>query len=188
MRKLKLQMQLSVDGYVAGPNGEMDWMSWEWGDDIKQYVNQLHQNVDAIVMGRKLAEGFIPHWAAAAQAPDADEFTHKMVDLPKIVFSKTLTASPWENTKVIADLVDGIRQLKVTEGNDIVTYGGAGLASALIREGLVDDYHFFINPAAIGNGMPIFKLLDSQLKLKLVKSQAFEVGIVVLNYQAALSD
>jgi dihydrofolate reductase len=185
MRKLKLQMQLSVDGYVAGPNGEMDWMSWGWGDDIKQYVSDLHQNVDTIVMGRKLAEGFIPHWDAAAQAPDADEFTHKMVDLPKIVFSKTLITPPWENTEVIADLVEGIKQLKVTEGGDMVTYGGAGLASALIKAGLVDDYHFFINPAAIGEGMPIFKLLDTKLSLKLVKIQAFEVGIVVLHYQPA---
>jgi dihydrofolate reductase len=185
MRKLKLQMQLSLDGYVAGPNGEMDWMSWGWGDDIKQYVSALHQNVDTIVMGRKLADGFIPHWAAAAQAPDADEFTHKMVDLPKVVFSKTLTESPWENTKVVAGLVEGIKKLKATQGGDLITYGGANLASALIKEGLVDDYYLFINPAAIGRGMPIFKMLDSKLGLKLVKAQAFEVGIVVLNYQPA---
>jgi dihydrofolate reductase len=185
MRKLKLQMQLSIDGYVAGPNGELDWMSWGWGDDIKQYVSALHKNVDAIVMGRKLAEGFIPHWATAAQAPDADEFTHKMVDLPKTVFSKTLTTSPWENTEIIADLVEGIKKLKAKDGGDIVTYGGAGLASALIKEGLVDDYHFFVNPTAIGNGMPIFKLLDTSLSFKLVKSQAFEVGIVVIHYQPA---
>jgi dihydrofolate reductase len=185
MRKLKLQMQLSVDGYVAGPNGEMDWFSWGWGDDIKQYVSELHHNVDTIVMGRKLAEGFIPHWEAAAQASDADEFTREMVDLPKVVFSKTLTTSPWENTEIVADLIEGIRKLKATDGKDLVTYGGATLASALIKEGLVDDYHFFINPTAIGEGMPIFKLLDTKLSLKLVKSQAFEVGIVVLHYQPA---
>lgn len=185
MRTLKLQMQLSVDGYVAGPNGEMDWMAWDWGDDIKQYVTILTKNVDTIVLGRKMAEGFIPHWTAAAQAPDADEFTNKMVDLQKVVFSKTLTESPWENTKVIADLVEGIKKLKTTAGADIMAYGSAGLASALIKEGLVDDFHFFINPAAIGEGMPIFKLLNTTLNLKLVKSQAFEVGIVVLNYQPA---
>lgn len=185
MRKLKLQMQLSVDGYVAGPNGEMDWLSWNWGDDIKQYVTILTKDVDTIVLGRKLAEGFIPHWTAAAQAPDADEFTRKMVDLPKTVFSKTVTKSPWENSEVIADLVEGIKNLKAADGGDIIVYGGAGLASALINEGLVDDYHFFINPAAIGEGMPIFKLLNKTLNLKLIKSQAFEVGIVVLNYQPA---
>jgi dihydrofolate reductase len=185
MRKLKLQMQVSIDGYVAGPNGEMDWMSWDWGDDIKTYVTELNQNIDTIVMGRKLAEGFIPHWTAAAEAPDADDFTHKMVDLPKVVFSKTITESLWENTVIADDLVTEIKKLKETDGGDIITYGGAGVAASLIQAGLVDDYHLFINPAAIGEGMPIFKLLDTKLGLKLVKSQAFEVGIVVVNYQPA---
>lgn len=179
-------MQLSVDGYVAGPNGEMDWMSWGWGDDIKAYVKNLHEPVDTIVMGRKLAEGFIPHWAAAVQAADADEFTHLMVDTPKIVFSKTLTHSDWENTDLATgDLVEEIKKLKANAGGDLVTYGGAGFASALINAGLVDDYHLFINPAAIGNGMPIFKMLDNKLGLKLVKAQPFEVGIVSLNYVPA---
>lgn len=185
MRKLKLQMQLSIDGYVAGPSGEMDWMSWNWGDDIKQYVTELSQNIDTIVMGRKLAEGFIPHWTAASQAPDADEFTHKMVDLPKVVFSETLSETPWDNTVIAKDLVSETKKLKETEGGDIITYGGAGLASSLIKAGLVDEYHLFINPAAISNGMPIFKLLDAHQPFKLIKSRAFEVGIVVLNYQPA---
>ncbi|MFD2148058.1 dihydrofolate reductase family protein [Mucilaginibacter antarcticus] len=183
MRKLKLQMQLSVNGYCAGPNGEMDWLTWNWTDDIKNYVTDINKNVDTIVMGRKLAEGFIPHWTDAAQKPDADEFTHKMVDLPKVVFSKTLTASPWENTVTAGDLVAEIKKLKETDGGDIMTYGGADYASALIKANLVDDYHLFINPAAVGNGLPIFQSLDSKLGLKLVKAQAFEVGIVVLHYQ-----
>jgi dihydrofolate reductase len=186
MRKLKLQMQISVDGYVAGPNGEMDWMSWGWGDDIKAYVKELHAPIDVIVMGRKLAEGFIPHWAAAVQEPDADEFTHLMVDTHKVVFSKTLRQSTWDNTDVATgDLVEEIKKLKAKDGGDIITYGGAGFASALIKAGLVDDYHLFVNPAAIGNGMPIFKMLDSKLGLKLVKAHAFEVGIVALNYVPA---
>lgn len=183
MRKLKLQMQLSVDGYCAGPNGEMDWMTWNWGDDIKGYVTQLSENIGTIVMGRKLAEGFIPHWTAAAQTADADEFTHKMVNLPKVVFSKTLTTSPWDNTVVANDLVAEITKLKATEGGDIMTYGGSAYASALIKANLVDDYHLFINPAAVGNGMPIFQSLDKKLGLKLIKAQAFDAGIVVLNYQ-----
>ncbi|MDB5004706.1 MAG: bifunctional deaminase-reductase domain protein [Mucilaginibacter sp.] len=187
MKKLKLQMQLSVDGYVAGPNGEMDWMSWGWGDDIKDYVKVLTDPIDTIIMGRKLAEGFIPHWAGLMQNPEtADEFTQKMVNTHKVVFSKTLTESTWDNTDLATgDLVEEVKKLKAMDGGDIITYGGAGFASALIKAGLVDEYHLFINPAAIGNGMPIFKLLDSKLELKLAKSQAFEVGIVVLNYVPA---
>lgn len=187
MRKLVLQMQISVDGYVAGPNGEMDWMSWGWGDDIKAYVKDLHEPVDTIVMGRKLAEGFIPHWAAAIQTPEGnDEFSRKMVGTPKVVFSQTLTDSAWENTSLATgDLVAEINKLKAAPGSDIITYGGSGFASALIKAGLVDDYHLFVNPTAIGNGMPIFKLLDGKLSLKLVKAHPFEVGIVALNYVSA---
>ncbi|MFD2873345.1 dihydrofolate reductase family protein [Mucilaginibacter ximonensis] len=187
MRKLKLQIQISIDGYVAGPNGEMDWMSWGWGDDIKAYVKELNHNIDTIVMGRKLAEGFIPHWEAAIKTPEGDdEFSRKMVDTPKVVFSKTLNTSMWANATVAAgDLVDEIKKLKAKDGGVIITYGGAGFASALIKAGLVDEYNLFVNPAAIGNGMPIFKLPDGKLALKLVNAQTFDVGIVALKYAPA---
>jgi len=187
MRKLKLQMQMSLDGYVAGPNGEMDWMSWGWGDDIKAYVKELNAPIDTITMGRKLAEGFIPHWAAAVQTPEGnDEFSRKMVDTPKVVFSKTLTESAWDNATVATgDLVEEIKKLKAAKGGDIITYGGAGFASSLIKAGLVDEYYLFVNPAAIGNGMPIFKLLAGKLGLKLVQAHPFEVGIVALKYVPA---
>ncbi len=90
MRKVKLQMQVSLDGFVAGPNGEMDWMTWNWDDELKEYVMKLTEPIDCIILGRVLAQGFIPHWTAAAQNPESDSFTHKMVDTPKVVFSKTL--------------------------------------------------------------------------------------------------
>jgi dihydrofolate reductase len=187
MRKLKLQMQLSVDGYVAGPNGEMDWMRWDWGDDIKNYVKEFTAPVDTLLLGRKLAEGFIPHWAGLMQDPaTADHFTKKMVDTHKVVFSKTLKESAWENTVLATgDLVEEVNKLKAMDGGDLVTYGGASFTSALIKAGLIDEYHLFINPAAIGDGMPIFKQLEGKLSLKLIKSQAFEIGIVVLFYVPA---
>ena len=78
MRKLKLQMQQTVNGFVGGPNGEMDWMDMNWGDDINQYVTALTEPVDTIVMGRKLAEGFIPYWADAAAQPGAPDFARKI--------------------------------------------------------------------------------------------------------------
>lgn len=187
MRKLKLQMQLSVDGYVAGPNGEMDWMAWGWGDDIKQYVNILHEQIDTILLGRKLAEGFIPHWAELMKTPEtADAFTQKMVNTHKVVFSKTLHTSAWENTDVATgDLAAEIKKLKDTSGTDMITYGGSGFASSLIKAGLVDEYYLFINPTAIGNGMPIFKQLEGNLNLKLVKANAFNSGIAALCYVPA---
>lgn len=178
---------MSLDGYVAGPKGEMDWMSWGWGDDIKTYVKDLNGPVDTIIMGRKLAEGFIPHWAALVQTPEGnDEFSRKMVDTPKVVFSKTLTESTWDNTAIATgNLVEEVKKLKAVKGGDMITYGGAGFASSLIKAGLVDEYYLFVNPAAIGNGMPIFKLLNGKLALKLVQAHPFEVGIVALKYVPA---
>ena len=186
MRKLKLQVQMTVDGYIAGPNGEMDWLVWNWDDELKQYVTELTEPVDCIVLGRKLAQGFIPHWAAVAANPDHPEFTagRKFSDTHKVVFSKTLGKSEWGNTVLAkGDLVDEITKLKINDDKDIIAYGGATFVSALIKQRLIDEFHLSINPTAIGNGMTIFNELDRKQDLSLVKSTLFDCGIVVLNYK-----
>ena len=186
MRKLKLQVQMTVDGYIAGPNGEMDWMVWDWDDELKHYVQEITEPVDCIVLGRKLAEGFIPYWASVAANPENPEFTagQKFTNTHKVVFTKTLDKSEWDNTVLAkGDLVEEVTKLKKQEGGDIIAYGGATFVSALIKQGLIDEFHLFINPAAIGNGMTIFKELDRQQNLTLVKATSFNCGIVVLNYE-----
>jgi dihydrofolate reductase len=186
MRKLKLQVQMTVDGYIAGPNSEMNWVTFNWDDELKQYVTAITEPVDCIVLGRKLAEGFIPYWASVAANPDDPQFTagQKFTNTRKIVFTRTLDTSAWANTVLAkGDLVDEITTLKKQDGNDIIAYGGATFVSALIKHGLIDEFHLFINPAAIGNGMSIFKELNSKQDLTLVKSTAFDCGIVVLNYE-----
>lgn len=185
MRKLKLQVQMSVDGFIGGPNGEMDFMVWDWDEVIQRYVTEITESVDCIVLGRKLAEGFIPHWAEVAANPDHPEFAagKKFTDTPKVVFTRTLAQSQWENTVLAeGDLADEINRLKNQPGQDMIAYGGATFVSALIQQGLVDEFHLFVNPAAIGNGMSIFKNLNGRQDLKLVKAIPFSCGIVVLNY------
>src|SRR5580698_2301294 len=100
MRKVKLQMQLSMNGFVAGPNGEMDWMTWNMDDGLKKYIIELTEPVDSIIMGRKLATGFIPYWADVASKPDDPQFSFGKImhDTPKVVFTKTLDKSEWGNT------------------------------------------------------------------------------------------
>lgn len=186
MRKLKLQVQMTVDGYMGGPAGEMDWVSPSWTPDIAQYVTDLIEPVDTIVLGRKLAEGFIPHWASVAENPNHPEFAagQQFTHIPKVVFTKTLSHCPWPNTVLATgDLVDEITQLKQQEGQDIIAYGGATFVSALIRQGLVDELHLFVNPTAIGRGLPIFQGLDGAPKLTLKKSIPFDCGIVLLCYE-----
>ncbi len=180
MRRFKLQVQTSVDGYMSGANGEMDWMTFPWTDDLNAYVTALTEPVDCIVLGRNLAEGFIPHWAAlASDEPGADT----MNDTPKVVISNTLTESPWDNTVVAGgDLVETVDQLKAAPGGDIITYGGATLVSGLIAEGLLDELHLLVNPTAIGTGMPVFGP-DARQPLHPVNAQQFECGITLLHYE-----
>jgi dihydrofolate reductase len=179
MRKLKLQVQMTVDGYIAGLNGEMDWMTFNWDNELARYVTEITEPVDCIVLGRKLAQGFITHWASNPDQEGAD----KINSSKKVVFTKTLDKSEWDNTVLAkGDLVDEITKLKTQIGKDIIAYGGATFVSALIKQGLIDEFHLFINPTAIGNGMTIFKELYSRQNLTLVKSTTFDCGIVVLNY------
>lgn len=186
MRKLKLQVQMTVDGYMGGPNGEMDWVLFNWDEAVKEYVTALTEPVDCLVLGRNLAEGFIPYWASVAANPDDPQHSAgiKFTDTPKVVFTKTLAESPWANTVLAkGDIVDEITKLKQQEGGDLIAYGGSTFVSSLIKHGLIDDLHLFINPAAIGNGLPIFNQVAGQQKLTLVKAMPFDCGIVMLHYQ-----
>ncbi len=185
MRKLKLQVQMTIDGYITGPNGEMDWMAFNWGQDIMQYVKEITEPVDLIVLGRKLAEGFIPAWEANLENPDVSgeplEGILKMVETPKVVFTKTLDSHEWARTDLAkGDLSTEINVLKNQSGGDIIAYGGGTFVSSLIEAGLIDEFHLFINPTAIGSGMSIFK---GKTPLKLTGSQAFDCGIVALKYE-----
>lgn len=185
MRKLKLQVQMTVDGFIAGPNGEMDFGVWDWDDALKQYVTALTEPVDCIVLGRRLAEGFIPHWAGVAADPDHPEHSagQKFTDTPKVVFTRTLAQPAWANTVLAkGDLVDAITALKAQPGQDIIAYGGASFVASLIQHGLIDEYHLFVNPAAIGNGMAIFSKLEGKQALTLVNAIPFPCGIAVLQY------
>ena len=186
MRKLKLQVQMSVDGFISGLNGEMDWMTFDWSDDIKKYVDEITKPVDTILLGKNLAMGFIPHWAAVANDKNNPEQEAGITytQTPKIVFSKTLTKSEWENTEVEnGDFVEKINALKNKSGNDLIVYGGGKFVSSLIKEKLIDELHLFINPAILGKGMPIFQDVDAMQKLNLVSSKHFDCGIIVLVYK-----
>ena len=176
-------MQLSLDSFCAGPNGEMDWMTFSWDDELKQYITGLTEPVDCIILGRKLAEGFIPYWASVAVDPDNPEHKagRKYANTPKVVFSKTLDKSAWPNTVLAkGNLSDEITRLKEQDGKDIIVYGGATFVSALIKERLVDEFHLFINPTSIVEGLVPFA---DRTDLELVQSKAFPCGIVLLQYK-----
>jgi dihydrofolate reductase len=184
MRKLKLQVQCTIDGFVAGPNGEMDWLTFDWSNDLNEYVAQLTEPVDTILLGRNLAEGFIPHWTNSLNSPEPLEGAQKFVETHKVVFSKTLTTSEWERTTIAnGDLAEEVNALKKQAGGDMIVYGGVKFVSSLIKEKLIDELHFFINPSVIGKGLSIFEEVNEMQNFKLLSSRQFECGVVVLTYQ-----
>lgn len=186
MRTLKLQVQTTIDGYIAGPNGEQDWVTSNWDSELEAYVEAITEPVDCIVLGRKLAEGFIPYWASVAENPADPQFEagKKFTNTRKVVFARTLDESRWENTVLAkGDLADEITKLKKQDGGDIIAYGGADFVSNLIKRELVDAFHVFINPVAIGCGMAIFEKSDDKQNMTLMNARSFECGIVALHYE-----
>jgi dihydrofolate reductase len=187
LRKLTLQVQMSIDGCIAGPNGEMDWMVGLQDDKIMKYENELMESIDTILLGRKMADVFISYWSEVIKKPDDPwyAFGKKMIEIPKVVFTKTLNKSKWINTEIATgDLTDEIIKLKSRDGKDMIVYGGASFDSSLIKLGLIDEFLLCINPVAIGNGMTIFKDLNEIQKFNMVKSIAFDSGVVLLHYEA----
>jgi dihydrofolate reductase len=186
MRRLKLHLQTTADGYMGGPNGEMDWMTMPWSDDMTAYSQESWDPVDCLVLGRKLAEGFIPAWAS--RTPDEGD-TQESIDFmnhtPKVVLSKSLTSSPWENATVASDLKT-INDLKAQSGGDIMACGGSTLVTDLLAEGLLDELNLYVNPVAIGAGLPVFPKGGYTL-LRRVNAQPFECGITAVRYEAKRS-
>lgn len=189
MRKLKLQVQMSVDGFVAGPNGELDWMTWDRDEKLYALINAIADSSDTILLGRKMTDGFVTHWENVVNnQPSNPDFSlaKKMVDIPKVVFTKTVDKSRWKNTTLAkANLVEEITKLKKKEGKDLIVYGGAGFVSSLIKEGLIDEFNFFIHPVMINKGMRIFDTLEKMQKLTLLGVTPYDVGVTVLRYKGA---
>jgi dihydrofolate reductase len=185
MRKLKLQVQMTIDGFVAGPNGELDWM-WIPGDqDDAGFKNaiELADSCDTILLGRKMTREFIDHWEKGLVvdgiSPD-QSLAHRMVNMRKIVFSRTQTAISGKNVEVEnGDLATAVQALKKEPGKDIIAYGGADFASSLISQNLIDEYYIIRNPVAIGKGLSIFK---ERKALTLESSIVFKNGKVLLKY------
>lgn len=183
-RKLKLQVSISVDGFVSAPNNETEWLTCE--EDCLKYIHNLAESVDTILMGRKMVDEFISHWTKRMNNPDDhwNAFAKRMIETPKIVFTKTLNESRWANTDISkGDIKEEITKLKSKDGKDMLVYGGASFDSSLIKENLVDEFYLLVNPIIFGNGKTIFKDLKEIQKLKLVESKVFDCGLVLQHYE-----
>ena len=175
---------MSLDGFIAGLNGEADWVFMNGPDEGGlQKVIELADSCDTILLGRKMTPGFIAHWENVADnQPDSPQqyLAQRMVNMRKIMFSRTQTDIKGRNLEVEnGDLANAVQTLKEQPGKDIIVYGGAGFVSSLISQNLIDEYFVIINPVAIGRGMPIF---EEQKALKLESSIIFKTGKVLNKY------
>jgi dihydrofolate reductase len=175
---------MTIDGFVAGPNGEQEWV-WASGPDEAGFrkVIELADSCDTILLGRKMTREFIDHWENMVDnQPDNPwrPLAQLMVNMRKIAFSRTETTIPGRNLEVEnGDLAAAVQALKKEPGKDIMVYGGAGFVSSLISQNLIDEYFIFVCPAAIGEGLSIFK--EKKL-LKLESSIAYKHGKVLNKY------
>ena len=186
MRKLHLQMQMSVDGFVStGSNDEQKWVTWAWAE-IRHYVLDLAGSADTGIIGRKLAGDYIPYWLYTFAKPEDPMYEVAKIKATqkKIVFTKTLETSEWQNTELAkGNLVEEVIKLKSQSGKNIVVYGGSSFVSALLKERLIDEFHFFVNPIALSRGISVFSQLEAWQALRLKKVIPFDSGIVLLNYE-----
>jgi dihydrofolate reductase len=187
MRKLIVSMNLSLDGYLSGPGGELDWHFEIWNDRMSDKILERLEETDTIILGRVTYEAMAKYWTVKPLEqyfPRQDlAIADKMNQHTKVVFSKTLKKSIW-NRSVFAtgDPKEEIKRLKEQKGKDMILFGSARLASTFILSGIVDEYHLWIHPVILGSGKPIFIHQQKLMKLKLKDSQSFESGVVANYY------
>lgn len=178
-------MHLSLDGFVAGPNGEMDWIKVD--QEIFDHVGKRISEGDTALYGRVTYQMMESYWPTAADQPNASkhdiEHSKWYKQAHKIVLSKTLEDSGLTNTTIIGDkLSDSINAIKKQAGNEILLFGSPSATHALIQQNLIDGYWLFVNPIVLGRGIPLFIDIQDKIKLNLVSTRPFSCGVTELNY------
>lgn len=196
MRKLVVSMNITLDGCVSGPRGELDWHLNSWSNEMGDALCAELAKADTILLGRKTFTAMAAYWPLKLADPSCRgedaAFAHMMNAYRKIVFSKTLNAAAWSNAILAKDNVQQqVTRLKKTPGRNIIVYGSAQLVDSLIIAGLVDEYQLWLHPVVLGHGRPLFKPGSFQppqlLPLKLLTVQQFGCGVIRLNYRATNS-
>ncbi|QSQ21837.1 dihydrofolate reductase family protein [Pyxidicoccus parkwayensis] len=179
MRKLVLKMHMSLDGFVGGPKGEVEWVFHARDDKATAWVVDGLWNAGAHLMGRRTYGDMAAHWPKST-AP----YAAPMNQIPKVVFSKTLKQATWTDSRIASgDLVEEVTRLKQEPGKDLLAHGGAGFAQSLVKHGLVDEYQLLIHPVALGSGLRLFPEREQPLKLRLVSATRFDSGAVAHVYR-----
>lgn len=189
MRKIISLTHLSLDGMAAGPNDELDWVSYD--QDLEQYAHSMHDTTDAVIWGRRTYEGMASYWLTIPGNPDSSpaerEHAAYLDNATKIIVSRTLDKIEWNNTTntvLIKDnIAETINQIKQQPGKDIWFLGSTMLAQTFMQLDLIDEYRININPTVLGKGKPYFTDVNRQIPLKLLDSKTLKSGVVLLRYE-----
>lgn len=189
MRRVIALIHLSLDGFAASPNDELDWISYD--SDLERYAHALHDQTDTVIWGRRTYEGMARFWLAVPSNPESTpaELAHArwLEGATKIVVSRTLDSVAWggaTNTALIKDhIADEINAIKAQPGKDIWLLGSVALFQTFAQLDLIDEYRIQINPTTLGAGKPLFAGVTRAMKLKLLESQTFPSGVVALRYE-----
>ena len=184
MRNLTFAMNLSLDGYIAAPGDGLGW--GVSSDELFQWWSDRVVSTDLALYGRKLWETMSSHWPTADQQPGATpaqiEYAGRWREMPKVVFSSTISTVDWNARLVTGDAVAEITRLKADDGGRM-DIGGATLASAAMRAGLIDEYVLVTHPVLVGGGTPFFTTLDDRVDLSLAETRAFPDGVLLTRYE-----
>jgi dihydrofolate reductase len=178
-------MHISLDGFVAGPKGEMGWIKVD--EEIFDHVGKRISEGDTALYGRVTYQMMENYWPAAGSKPNASkhdmEHSKWYNQVHKLVLSKTLKEDDLTNTTVISDnLSDKINEIKQQEGSDILLFGSPTATHSLIQLNLIDGYWLFVNPIILGQGIPLFVDIKEKIKLQLLTTRQFTSGVTELNY------
>lgn len=185
MRKLVSFMHVSLDGFVAGPHGEMNWIKVD--DEIFDYAGYRTNAADTALYGRVTYDMMEAYWPTAADQPNASrhdrEHSAWYKKVEKVVLSRSMDGQKLPNAKIVKDnIADEINELKKAPGEEIIIFGSPSASHALMQENLIDEFWIFVNPVLLGQGIPLFKNIDEKVNLKLFKSHPFSCGVVCLHY------
>lgn len=186
MRKLIAFNHVSLDGFVCGPNGEMNWI--KINDEIFSHVEQRIKQTDTALYGRVTYELMESYWPTAADKPNATrhdlEHSKWYAHAHKLVMSRTLAGDTLANTTIINDnLTETVNEIKNKGGEkDVLVFGSPRATHALIQQGLIDGYWMFVNPVILGKGIPLFTGIPNKINLELLNTKQFACGVTELNY------
>jgi dihydrofolate reductase len=181
LRKVILFMLISLDGYFEGPNHNIDWHNVD--EEFNQFSNAQLQSTDLLLFGRVTYELMAGFWPTAAAARDDPITAAAMNRLPKVVFSRTLDHVNWQNTRLVKEnIVEEVMRLKDEPGKDIFIFGSSDLSVTLLQHGLIDEFRLLVNPLVLGAGTSLFHGIQAPLHLRLLSTQTFKNGNVLLVY------